>query len=48
MTVDEGARIAAEVRARLHEQTRSGYCFIETDPARKPPAEDTAASGHHR
>ncbi len=44
ITVDEGARIAAEVRARVHEQTRPGYCFIETDPAQEPRAEPTASS----
>lgn len=44
ITVDEGARIAAEVRARVHEQTRPGYCYIETDPAQDSQTEDNAAS----
>ena len=34
MTVEDSARITAEVRRRVHERTRSGYCYIETDPAR--------------
>jgi cation diffusion facilitator family transporter len=44
ITVDEGARIVAEVRRKVHERTHPGYCFIETDPAQEPPPESTAAS----
>jgi cation diffusion facilitator family transporter len=39
ITVDEGARIAAEVRRRVHEGIRPGYCYIETVPAQEPPTE---------
>jgi cation diffusion facilitator family transporter len=44
ITVGEGARIAAEVRARVHEHTRPGYCFTETDPAQEPRTDDRAGS----
>jgi ferrous-iron efflux pump FieF len=37
ITVGEGARITAEVRRRVHEQTRPGYCYIELDAASEPP-----------
>ena len=33
ITVEEGARITAEVRRRVHERVRPGYCYIEIDPA---------------
>jgi divalent metal cation (Fe/Co/Zn/Cd) transporter len=44
MTVDEGARITAEVRRRVHERTRPEYCYIELVPAQEPPPEGAAAS----
>lgn len=36
ITVEEGARITAEVRRRVHERIRPGYCYIEIDPAHEP------------
>ena len=43
-TVEDSAHISAEVRRRVHEHTRSGYCYIETGPAQEPPSADAVAS----
>jgi ferrous-iron efflux pump FieF len=33
LTIGEGARIVEEVRQRVHQATRAGYCYIEIDPS---------------
>ena len=41
LTIGEGARIVEEVRQRVHQDTRTGYCYIEIDPVH--PAEQAQA-----
>lgn len=38
LTVEEGARIAAEVHRRVHEDAHAGYCFIQVEPGDRTPS----------
>lgn len=37
LVIEEAARIAEEVRRRVHRDTHSGYCFIQIEPAERVP-----------